>query len=46
MGCGSTGAWLDRVADWSVVTMKDEPWLAGVSCTVARIDDFSALGAY
>ena len=40
MGCGSTGASLDRVADWSVLTMEDEPWLAGVGCTAARLDFF------
>ena len=40
MGCGSTGAALDRVADWLVPTMEDEPWLAGVVGTGARLDFF------
>ena len=30
MGCGSTGAALDRAADWSVLTTEDELWLAGL----------------
>ena len=38
MGCGSTGAVLDRVVDWSVLTTKDESWLAGFGCTAARLD--------
>ena len=40
MGCGSTGAALDRVADWLVLTTEDEPWLAGAGCTAARLDFF------
>ena len=38
MGCGSTGAVLDRVVDWSVLNTKDESWLAGFGCTAARLD--------
>ena len=38
MGCGSTGAVLDRVVDWSVLTTEDESWLAGFGCTAARLD--------
>ena len=40
MDCGSTGAALDRAADWSVLTTEDELWLAGVGCTAARLDFF------
>ena len=38
MGCGSTGAVLDRVVDWSVLTTEDESWLAGFGCTAACLD--------
>lgn len=40
MGCVSTGAVPDWVADWSMLTLEDEPWLAGVGCTAARLDFF------
>ena len=40
MGCGSTEAVLDRVADWLVLTTEDKPWVAGVGCTAARLDFF------
>ena len=39
MGCGSTEAVLNRVADWLVFT-TDEPWVAGVACTAACLDFF------
>ena len=38
MGCGSTGAVLDRVVDWSVLTTEVESWLAGFGCTAACLD--------
>ena len=40
MSCVSTGAVPDWVADWSVLTLEDELWLAGVGCTAARLDFF------
>ena len=40
MGCGPTGAVLDRVADWSVLTTEDEPRLVGFGCTATRLDFF------
>ena len=39
MDCGSTGAALDGVAEWSMLTPEDEPGLAGVG-TAARLDFF------
>ena len=45
-GCGSTGAALDIVADWSVLTTEVEPWLAGVGCTAAELHTWISFGRF
>ena len=39
MGCGSTGAVLVKVADWSVLA-TEESWLVGFGCAATRLELF------